>query len=196
MESKSQGWHSLLQPTTEPPHRATNPLVVTVGLQATISAWFSLLAAAMTRFSILSLYLHAIAPAPRHVRVVWTRGHGWPQGRSCLHWSRLTLLGTGLRSCNTQCNSSSKSCHQTNVHKENEKCPFWAKKIWNLFLVTLRISEYLAVSLSYSFIQCQDHSHQANEDAFYFCITIAWMLTTFVTADGRWTSCTLKRRYY
>ncbi|KAK5861191.1 hypothetical protein PBY51_022605 [Eleginops maclovinus] len=43
------------------------------GLRATIFARAAQIAAAMTRFAILSLYLHTIAPTPRHVRVVWSR---------------------------------------------------------------------------------------------------------------------------
>lgn len=78
------------------------------GLWPGVSARAALVAAVMTGFVILSLYLHSAAPASHHVSVVWSHGCGWPRGRGCLRWSKPTLLcvcvcmGGGHCSCKTE----------------------------------------------------------------------------------------------
>lgn len=89
-EAHSHGRHSTSQPAT---YTKSPQITSQSGLWPAVSAWAAPVAVAMTRFVILSLYLHSITPASRHIRVVWSRGCGWPQGKGCLRWSKLTLLG-------------------------------------------------------------------------------------------------------
>lgn len=112
--------------STQPPHthKHTHRQQTTSqsGLRATIFAWAAQLSTAMTRFTILSFYLHTITPAPHHMGVAWSRGHSWPQGKGCLHWSKLTLLGDQVLVMQyTIQQQRTISCHHTNGLQENNK---------------------------------------------------------------------------
>lgn len=82
------------------------------GLWPTIFAWAAPFAVAMTRFAILSFYLHSITLAPHHIRVVWSHGCGWPRARGLSPLIQACSTG-GTRpwSCNTQ--RRSMLCHHT-----------------------------------------------------------------------------------
>lgn len=67
---------------------------------------------AMTRFAILSFYLHSITLAPHHIRVVWSHGCGWPRARGLSPLIQACSAG-GTRSWSCNAQRHPMICHHT-----------------------------------------------------------------------------------
>lgn len=111
VEAKIHGCHFILQRTSQPPQGPTNPL--TDWFVGNNPLLFTMLSAAMTRFTILSLYLHAITPAPCHVRAVWSPVRADPRVGAVS--TEPSLLCLGLNHGHVILNVSAETNHTTKL---------------------------------------------------------------------------------